>query len=62
MEVKELFLCTVLFGGSLILVLLLRLLGLCRTSCFSGIAFAPQEEVFLKQAGTCVERGQLPSD
>lgn len=30
MEVKELFLCTVLFGGSLILVLLLRLLGLCR--------------------------------
>lgn len=30
--------------------------------CFSGIAFAPQEEVFLKQAGTCVERGQLPSD
>lgn len=30
--------------------------------CSSVTAFAPQEEVFLKQAGTHVERGQLPSD
>lgn len=29
--------------------------------CSSVTAFAPKEEVFLKQAGTCVERGQLPS-